>query len=254
MNKNDSTLVEILGATDAIFRPVREVRSPRWAAAHVARREFETTGVQWRPGASTESGRRGSARSLESLAEAGLVTVFKAAGMKLPCVKLTDPGERRARSLAGLPSVQAGVESLRRLIKLSTRAGSSAGQCGEPVGLVGELAMTGAKAWDQDEVAVVLQMLAPAFVRGWAVWQVNSRRNVWYQATDLGREAVATWTNEAETTPDRKATQCQPLRAVWGRAMGEMIDRLNDQMVVQEIGEPPVSASILTMRHVGAKR
>ena len=106
MDADDKLLVEVLGAQDATWAPLRKLDwdSPHAAANLYAGRRDYASGIPWASGEPQEAERKAAQRSLETLAAAGMVKVFPRAGRTIGVV-LTDAGEERGRALTDLPSV-----------------------------------------------------------------------------------------------------------------------------------------------------
>lgn len=180
MNGIDRLLTRILAASDAVWLPLRDFRGTRPSNTSVARREYPERGVPWGSGESTEAGRKEAQRELGEAADASVIAVYRPSRGRAFGVKLTDEGESRARGLCGLPALDAGLESLAEVARLT----------GEARHWVPETALAGVDYAGPDckRMLMVVEGLAlPALARGWIEANASVKGAVWYSVTRKGK-------------------------------------------------------------------
>lgn len=188
MKIENSVLVGILAATDAIWLPLRDWTAPRPANTYAARRSFAAGGVPWASAETTEAGRKRSQRCLEELVAAGLVVGRKPKRAKTLSVRLSDAADHAARRLCGLADEEGGVATLREVGGRSERRAELLTDVWVP-----ETALNDGRGWGdhhQEELATVEQMALPALVRGWLDSRADSEGRVYYAVTARGWKLI----------------------------------------------------------------
>ena len=213
LSLNDSILVTILAATDAVFLPDRDpLLRPRHAVIYERRRDFAHSGVPWTsemvlPGMD-DAGRKRVQRALEELALDGQVVTFQPKGAKTLGVRLSDVGEERARALAGLPATGAALALLGQLSDLerTDAAGAFQGHVWLP-----ETALAGVRWGDNERRHALVELeekLLPGLVRGWIESNCTVHGHCWYRLTDAGRKRIGK-TAAASTCPPAKSEEAR---------------------------------------------
>jgi hypothetical protein len=195
LSMSDEILLAILAATDAVFIPDRDpLAHRRHAVIYERRQAFRHSGVPWAservvPGLD-DTGRKQVQRMLDDLALAGLVLTFQPKGAKTLGVRLSDTGDARARTLAGLPAVCDAVAMLGILANLERTDAACAflGRTWLP-----ETALAGVRWGDNSQRQAFVRIeeqLLPALVRGWAESNCSVLGHCWYAITDAGRKQL----------------------------------------------------------------
>lgn len=159
MTAADTLLVQLLAESDALFVPVRDWTGTRSRATAQRRSHFVTKGVEWASGAAGEDARKAAQRTLAALDSEGMVSVGRVRGRAM-WVRLTDAGEDRARALASLPRLDAGVLSVHAIAARSDRKAKTMDRA-----LVSIVDLAGGH--DPHELRAVEDMALPALLRGW---------------------------------------------------------------------------------------
>ncbi len=118
----EAELARLLGATDALWQPVRALRQQRFAAVLVERRElFRRAGLQMPHGGGADAAeRQRRSRAAREMERTGMVTFGGRRGQRTHW-RLTDRGDWRLRASCGTgeyePMMMA-IDTLRRLEKV----------------------------------------------------------------------------------------------------------------------------------------
>jgi hypothetical protein len=235
MTDQDAVLVQILAATDAVWKPMRQAdwATPTPTLLYEYRKRFASAGVPWHSGDPTEAGRKSNQRTLEGLASAGLVTLH--GRERRAAVRLTEKGDILARALAGLGNVDAGHRSLYEVLELHDKMASELW-----------LARLDDYADTDDcrvELLIVQRLIAPALWRGWVESGSDCHGRVWYWATDQGREVAKL---PAPTLPDDLPSMDEAAAGVYDAEVIAYRQRLRYAKPdnSSELGFIPLSASI----------
>jgi hypothetical protein len=235
MTDRDSVLVQILAATDAVWKPMRQAdwATPTPTVLYEYRKRFSSAGVPWHSGDPTEAGRKASQRTLEDLASAGLVTLH--GRERRTAVRLTERGDVLARALAGLGNVDAGHCSLCEVLRLHDQMASELW-----------LARLDNYADTDDcrrELWIVQRLMAPALWRGWVESGSDCHGRVWYWATDQGRQVAML---PAPTLPADLPPMDEDAAEVYDSEVVAYRERLRHAKPdhSNELGFIPLSASI----------
>jgi len=178
----DSALIAILAATDAVFIPDRDpLASPRHTVIWERRR---TAAVPWAsekvlPGLD-DAGRKQVQRGLDELVARGWVATVEPNASKTLAVRLTDAGDRRARALAGLPQVEASLPIIEQIRTLM--AGDEVCDHVRRV-WVPETALAGVRWGDNEHrhaFVEVEEKLLPALTRRWVESNCSVQGHCWY--------------------------------------------------------------------------
>lgn len=159
MTASNTLLVQILAESDALFVPVRDWTGTRSRATAQRRSLFVSKGVEWASGAAGEDARKAAQRTLAALDSEGMVSVGRVRG-RATWVRLTDAGEDRARALASLPRLDAGVLSVHAIAARSDRKAKTMDRA-----IVSIIDLAGSR--DPHELRAVEDMALPALLRGW---------------------------------------------------------------------------------------
>jgi len=194
MSKVNAILIDVLAATDAVFRPMRasDWVTPAPSNLLAARQRFAVSGVILATGGGDVTARKQQERTLAGLAADGLVELHGAG--RGHGVRLTSSGDAYARSLCGLPSVATAHAALQRVILLS---GVADGKI-----LTSELSLCGLQNYTdscQSKLWEVSLTLAPALSRGWVESRSDVHGRAYYTPTDAGLDAA---TEEAPAMPE----------------------------------------------------
>jgi hypothetical protein len=171
------TLVSCLGATDAIWLPMRNWDRPRPGNTSAVRREYPTTGAPYVHDGDADARREGS-RVMDALAATGLVQV--SGNTRSHAVKLSERGEAIARSAAAMPSLAESLAKVREIAALTAA---------EPGRWVLEHDLAGPDGWSPDDetrreaLFDLEDLLLPALTRGLVGSNSTIRRNVAYRLT-----------------------------------------------------------------------
>jgi hypothetical protein len=188
MNEQDKTLISILAASDAVWRPMRRAdwNAPAPANLWEARERFEARGVVWTTSGS-EAERKRSQRSLEQLSFDGMLNLR--GSNKGHGVRLTDKGDIFARALCGAPNVDAGHSSLSEVIQLARQVNQDGAVNGAR--LTSELWLARLKNYSdtddcRNKLWAVQTMMLAALWRGWVVSLSDCEGRVYYYSTEAG--------------------------------------------------------------------
>src|SRR6185295_5571847 len=140
-------------------------------------------GIRPVAGGRTENERKVNQRAIEELAVAGLVTVFRARGLKMTGVSLTDAGEVGMRRFLCLPGMYSAYVAANRLseLTLETRKAGTAGAW------VPEMMLYRGGLSRVRTAAVLAGMLLPALIRGYVESGSSTPGHVAYRITAAGR-------------------------------------------------------------------
>jgi len=190
MNKANDILIDVLAATDAIFRPLRRADWTPPAPGNIweARERFAVAGVAV-PGGGSGAARVAHHRSVANLVDSGLL---KLCGVGH--AGLTERGDATARALAGLPSVADAHAALREVILQARVADEGI--------LTSELQLAGLQNYTdrcQPKLWEVSLTLGPALSRGWIESRSDVHGRAYYTPTDAGLDAA---TRDAPTLPE----------------------------------------------------
>jgi len=240
MNTTDATLIGLLAATDAIFRPLRRAdwNPPTPAVLFEHRQRFATDGVPWTVGGSGAA-RLGGERDLQELQAGGLLVLTGKA--KRSGVRLTDLGEAAVRSLCGLPSIIGAHEMIRQIVCRGGRADDGLTICPETW-------LWGADDYADSETDArmaweVSLLLAPALSRGWVKARSDVRGRAYYSVPLVGLEVAAA---PAPSLPDDLPEWQEPCGRLYHDLTLAARERLRSAKATNpgEIGECPLPASI----------
>lgn len=235
MTNEDAVLVDILAATDAVWKPMRQAdwTTPTPTVLYEHRRRFTSSGVPWHSSEPTEAGRKAAQRTLEDMASLGLLTLH--GRERRNAVRLTETGDIRARALAGIGNVDAGHCSLCEVLRLQNPIASELW-----LARLDNYADTDAC---RRELVVTQSLMAPALWRGWVESGSDCHGRVWYWATDLGRKIAKKL--EPLLPADLPPTDRDTSEVYYG-AMLDYRERLRHTKPdhSNELGYIPLSASI----------
>lgn len=188
LTPQETILISLLAATDAIWLPSRECHgdqlNPAVTNAWELRKQFRESGVSWSSGERTEAGRKQAQRDLEELAHTGLVKLSKPNDSRTLFVKLTDAAYDRLRRQSGLPGFEIGFLMLRLIALYSIRPATVCQHVYVP-----ETKLNKGRGWGdgfQNELFAVHQRSLPALVAGWLDSRSDCQRHVYFSITSAG--------------------------------------------------------------------
>jgi len=235
MTLRDRILAAVLGATDALWRPIRDWRGPRPGNTYLAREEHRARGVPWASGAGSDADRKAVERELRAMAREGLIHAAAPHG-RTTRVKLTDAGEQAARRLLGLPGLYESWTACCELARLSKRRAKLLTDV-----WIGERQLAAKRPADlKSELLAVETMMLPALIRGFMEANSDFHGRASYRLTSAGWA----WTDAGP--PDWEATvTAEPIPEAWdiyGQAYREMTARLGtrDSRTANELGFIPL--------------
>jgi hypothetical protein len=184
---DQTPLIELLAATDALFQPIRDWRNNRYAAAIVeARRRFTREGLAYRSGGDPGE-RKAKERAADAWERAGMVTFHRSRG-KRSHWRLTDTADwmmRRLATFGDFPEMLTAMLAIDRHERMPHEA---------RMNWVPEWWLTGANYDEADAQlrwTTVQEILAPALCRGLVEAWSDCHGRTAYQLTDRGREFLA---------------------------------------------------------------
>ncbi len=166
MPTDNELLIDILAATDAIFAPLRQADWKSENARSIFQRaqRFFSCGVHWTSGG-TSAKRKASFNQIARLSAESRLELFPPHGLRL-----TDQAEWNARSLCGLPGLDASLKLVDRIEKAggfrveeNTLARTEYGRPGVT-----------------EKLVAIEYQAAPALARGWLVAESNRSGHVAY--------------------------------------------------------------------------
>ena len=188
LTAQDSILISLLAATDAVWLPSRESHSGELNVAvtnaYETRKAYRESGVSWSSGGRSEAERKEMQRALEDLSRDGLVTIARPNLSKTLFVKLTDTSYNRLRRQCGLPCRAIGFLMLRLVALYSTRPAKVYQHLFVP-----ETKLNKGRGWGdgfQNELFDVSQRALPALSAGWLDSRSDCQRHVYYWVTTAG--------------------------------------------------------------------
>lgn len=194
LSERDGLLISVLAVTDAIWLPDRQPANyRRWTLISERRRDFRSTGIvldNLAGDGASGAERQQASRDLRALAADGYLTIHRPKWARTLAVKLTDSGDTRARSLAGLPTFDHSL-----LVELDGLKDSPmAMDCYDRIWL-SEFHLGGVHGGPDDRERMVLvqlmERMLPCLSRGLVESNVTMHRNAWYSLTKSGQAAVA---------------------------------------------------------------
>ena len=183
MNEPDKLLIELLAATDALWRPDRAVDATMPTASTLAalRLAFPKSGVPFSGHGAERRGRQGV---VATLAKRGLLaTSGRGKGV---CAKLTEAGDLTARALTNNPLINETWAMMRRVAKLACES-----ECGL---LTPETGLGGTKYGEPDCMSACTWIewcLLPGVLRGWCTSRSDREGRVYYSLTATGVDVAA---------------------------------------------------------------
>jgi hypothetical protein len=187
-----TVLIRILAETDALFRPLRDPRSPNWRTVCGMRVCYASAGLPWHVGGA-DAERKAGQRELDELRAARLA-VTTATADRTSHVKLTARGDAVARRLADLPGLPEAVDTCRLMDSLrndddSAAPGSTDDHADDRPYLAETCFADGRRGWNPGESnflpPVMDQMALPA-VLGWVQSNGDAGRHVRFRLTPRG--------------------------------------------------------------------
>jgi hypothetical protein len=201
MDKDSRILLTILAKTDAFFWPIRNHQVPGRVLFYERRRDFLSSGIPWRSGATSERARKGSQRELEALAAGGLVTLYNPRGGRVCGVRLTPVTDDTLRRQIGLADYAAALPGLDELYRRrddpegfdGLGCGLPAGRRGREAGLpwTSEESLTGIRWGDNEKrqaYCLLTEKFFPLLWRGLVKSNASVQGHVWYGLTTAGYE------------------------------------------------------------------
>lgn len=194
MDAGVAILVGLLAEIDVYHFPNRRWPRGLGGLLYERQRRYAMRGLVWSSGKVSEADRKASQRDLESLIGAGLVRPAKSHSGRTHYVRLTDLGDRAARSMVGLPDT---IDALEVLAEIGTilptleRSESQRQYFGD---MVPEIALARCMWGDEgswEKLVAVEERIVPAIVRGWAAARASVDGRVWYFVEPAGHDALA---------------------------------------------------------------
>lgn len=187
-------LLDLVAMADAIHEPLRTWTAPRPAVVRELRRRYAEAGIRWLGDELASAGRKAALRTVEGLAERGLVELTRQAGKSITA-RLTSWGDAVARVLGGeWIALGSALDRVEQIAALSGKPGTT------PAGYVPEPMLCGT-AWGApghtEAMSALAYDLSPALVRGWAEASTTMQGHAWYRLTTDG-QAVAEGRVEVE--------------------------------------------------------
>lgn len=179
-------LVTCLALQDSLFTPLRRPDYQsccRQSAPHLANL-YPDQGVPLRGLCHDGKSRKKIERMLPELQRQGLLDIFS--DRQRSSVRLTDLGDRTARALCGLPSLENCAATMLRIKELNNRMVSELILCDPP------RAEYDASDEQCEALLRVELKLLPALVRGWVVVHSCGNGTGWYSNTRLGLDEIDT--------------------------------------------------------------
>jgi hypothetical protein len=245
MTEHDAILVQILAATDAVWRPLRRADWARQTPGVVYeyRHRFPSSGVPLGLPDPSETGRKAVQRGMEDLASRGFVTLH--GRERRASVRLTEHSDILARQLVGLPNVNKAHAALRQTIELQA-TGDGLGPLTSELWLA-ELHDYADTDKCRQKLIAVQESLLPALWRGWVESNSDCVGRVWYWATDLGRKVAKL---SAPTLPSDLPSADVDADKLYSNELLAYRARLRNSRpdVPGEIGFIPLPASIAIRR------
>ncbi|MCC6653321.1 MAG: hypothetical protein IT348_19375 [Candidatus Eisenbacteria bacterium] len=178
------TLGRILGAADALWRPVRDYSGPAPGNVYTMRQRYQRSGLPWGAAGKTDVARKAAERSVEKLAEKGLVDVFHHHRAKQLDVRLTTKGYAEARDFAGAGSLAQAWPAMQQIAERSTRPAKLLTDC-----WVSEVDLVGST--EKDPRAAFEVKITPVLHLRYVVTLSTVHRETRYALTSLGWDALA---------------------------------------------------------------
>jgi DNA-binding PadR family transcriptional regulator len=253
MQIDDEILIGLLACGDAIFRPCRAPMTSLNRASCEARIQYRRAGVPWATrmisGGRDEAGRKEIERVLTDLASRGLVDAHRAGGQRLSSLRLSDLGDRRARCLAGLPTVHDVKFMIPMILSLPSYAGP-----GPNVGFVPEIFLLHppAENWsgklkDSRALGEVELLMLPLLVRGFCESNGDSAARALYAITNAGREAIEAPRVSFKDDPKNVKRLNGRCDFYFDRRRDAREQLARERVDEQSIGQIPMSCSALGM-------
>lgn len=176
MTTQETILIQILAESDAIHLPMRQRdwQPPTPAVIYERRRRFAASGICWQM-SGDDARRKLNQRELARMKSAGLLELH--GRERRSHVRLTSKGDTLARSLCGLPGLDASHATLCEVIRLGKNG-------------TAELWLAGLDSYAEDpsnfEVILTENMCLPSLVRQWLVSHSDLLGHVAYFATPQG--------------------------------------------------------------------
>lgn len=245
MTEQDEALIAILAATDAVFLPARDHRSPRWVATWRARAAYRLGGLPL-PGGGDAAARKDHQRQLERLEVAELVLLSRPRGARGPHVRLTDGADWYTRALCGLPGRSEALVVVDELVKRTKPGGKRIRDVWVPESDLADVK-------DKNSLMSLEDAALPGLVRGWALSLCSTRRLAYYAPTMLGRAAVLSAGGDFEEDKDLPARDEEAREHYYGllnRATDGM-ENPRDRDRDRDVGPIPLPASISNIDEIG---
>ena len=252
MNERDKILVQLLGATHAIWIPTRTWNLKLPTNVYFARERFRQCGVRWASGERSGAAQQAASRAMSALRRDGLITSTRPAGVKTLYGKLTDRGETRACALADSPGLVDALDSLTALAALESTPDAL------PSGWVSEGLLLGwtdqTRPTDLHEFRMATGELTTEFfwglTREWLQATSDVSGSAYYRLTPAGRAILA----DPPAIPKRLPKFDEAAAELYNESR-----KASRQEIFQadepdaEIGDCPLSCSPTTRRMVAER-
>jgi DNA-binding PadR family transcriptional regulator len=242
MHTEYAILAGILAETDAIWLPIRSWGDRTSANVGIARAAYPARGVAWASGMCSSREGMAALRDLAALEANGLLVVVRDKGRAVS-VRLTDAGDELARALVGIPTLAAGVLTVRELARHCDREPRTMDRLWVPETTLADHPWG---AGDSGPFRIVEQMALPALVRGWVVSNSDMAGRAYYRLTPAGW-ALADGDAAAPDVPTVDFDE--DVRGVYGQRLRLALDRLASETprTTMEIGPLPLPVAFQGM-------
>jgi len=237
LSPEDTALAELLGKLDSSFWPRRGAfEQARAQVRHCLRRDWRTKGLPSRSRGVGSTERKREEETWRQLESDGLVRVHASAGRRTH-VRLTFPGEQRARALCATGDVITYWRHFEALVKLFDASGRNQ---------LSEAFTADCTPWSGTHAqleALTEQMflLLPFLCAGWVSTWPDSECRQWLSLTDEGRAAHAAGCPD-DPCPDVRLDE--RASTVYERAFRDYTTELEGMT-------PPVGAPVIVRAAVG---